>query len=116
MELHELVDYIERDISKELGILLTIHMDPLNPDTEEVRRIRAELEEILTEFPEVISYHDFRIVGTKEKENLIFDVVVRVGLNKDQEKILHKTIIQKIRLKHPQFSCIISFDMDYIRG
>ncbi|MBZ4653710.1 MAG: czcD 2 [Peptococcaceae bacterium] len=113
MELHELIDHVERQVSKELGIVLTIHMDPVNVDSEELMRMQEEVAQILQEFPQVQSFHDFRIVGKNEKENLIFDVVVKSGMSKEEEKELRKAITRKVQEKHPYFFCIITIDKDY---
>lgn len=112
IEMHEYVDLIERQISYELGILLTIHMDPLNVDSEEIVRMQQELCEILKEFPEVLSFHDFRIVGKGERENLVFDVVVKNGTTREDEKKLRTEITQKVRQRHPYYYCVILFDQN----
>lgn len=113
MELHELIDHIERETAKELGILLTIHMDPLNLDSEEVKTIHHQVSQILTHFPQILSFHDFRIVGKGERKNLIFDVVVKEGLNKKEEEQLAQSITKTIQEKYPQFSSIITIDKNY---
>lgn len=113
MEIHELIDHIERQCAKDLDILLTIHMDPINTDCSEVKKLQEEIAIILEEFPQITSFHDFRIVGENKKRNLIFDIVVRRGITLKEEEILRQAIIKKVREKHPLFHCIISVDKDY---
>ncbi len=112
MEMHEYIDRIERQVARDLGILLTIHMDPLNVDSEEVVEMQVELTEILNQFPEVLSCHDFRVVGKGERKNLIFDVVVKQGTGLEREKKLRKEINEKVRDNHPDHNCIITFDQN----
>lgn len=112
MQIHEYIDRIEGQVARELGILLTIHMDPLNPNSEEIRMMREELTQILKKFPEVLSFHDLRIVGQGERENVIFDVVVKRGTSSEEEKMLRKAIHQDVRDKHPYYNCIITFDQN----
>jgi cation diffusion facilitator family transporter len=112
-EIHELIDHIERQCAKELSILLTIHMDPINTECEEVSKLQKEMEVILEDFPEVISFHDFRIVGKEDKKNLIFDIVVKREVTPQEENQLRQSIINKVREKHPHFHCIITIDKDY---
>lgn len=76
--------------------------------------MQEELTHILEEFPEVLSFHDFRIVGKGERENLIFDVVVKSGTSQEEEKNLRKAITQKVKEKHPHYLCIITFDQNYM--
>lgn len=110
MEVHEYIDMIEGQVAKDLGIILTIHMDPLNIDSEELQNMAEELEAVLKEFPEVLSFHDLRIVGKGPKENLVFDVVVKKGITHDEEKRLRQAITGKIQQQHNYFNCIITFD------
>jgi cation diffusion facilitator family transporter len=113
MDLHELIDKIEREISDELGISLTIHMDPINMDTEEIAVHRKEITEILSHFPIVLSFHDFRIVGKGHIKNFIFDIVVKPGITNSDEEQLTKEICERIKEKHPDCGCIIIVDKEY---
>ncbi|NLT95098.1 MAG: cation-efflux pump [Clostridia bacterium] len=113
IEIHELIDHIERQCAKDLDILLTIHMDPINTDCEEIKYLQEEIALILAEFPQVLSFHDFRIVGKGAKKNLIFDIVVQRSITPEEENLLSQAITKKVREKHPNYHCIISFDKDY---
>lgn len=113
MDIHELIDQIEREVSGRLNIALTIHMDPVDTNSQELVPLREELEEILREFPQVLSYHDFRIVGKHPHHNLIFDVVVKPGLPKQEEKGLRQALSNRIRARHPHYNCIITVDQEF---
>ncbi len=110
IEMHEYIDMIERQVAKELDILITIHMDPLNIDSEDYKQMAEELEIILEEFPEVLSFHDLRIVGKGQKENLVFDVVVKKGVTREEEKKLRQAITEKVQQQHRDYYCVITFD------
>lgn len=116
MKIHDIIDEAEREISKKLNIYLVIHMDPICIETEEISVARAEVENILNDYPFVKSMHDFRIVGDDKKKNLIFDIVVNPEeINKDiTEEELKDDIIKKIKEVHPQYKCIITIDREYI--
>lgn len=115
LEAHEIVDRAENQISKKLDINLVIHMDPVNIDDVEIQNTRAELEEILKEFPQVISYHDFRFVGTRTHKNLIFDIVVDNTLTYDREKQFLELLKSRVKHKHPDYGIIINLDRDYVQ-
>lgn len=112
MDMHEYIDMIESQVSKEMGIILTIHMDPLNIDSEEVRKMTEKIDIILKEFPEVLSFHDLRIVGRGQRENLVFDVVVKKGVTLEEERKLRQVITQKVQQQHPFCNCVITFDQN----
>lgn len=113
MALHELIDKVEREVSAKLNLVLTIHMDPVNKDSAEIKSIKKEIENILSSFPQVISYHDFRMVGKGEVKNLLFDIVVKPGITSKEEQKLIKDISSGISGIHPYFDCIIHADKEY---
>ena len=74
-EAHELIDRIERDAVDELGILLVIHMDPIEMRDEQVMTVRGEVEAALKELDSQCSIHDLRVVngmGQIQSDSLIW--------------------------------------------
>ncbi len=112
MEIHETIDMIENEVASELGILLTIHMDPQNINCEERMNIKKAINQILKEFPNILSFHDFRIISKDEIENLVFDVVVKSGTTREEEKEIALGINKRVKEKHPNYQCIITFDQN----
>lgn len=48
MEIHDIIDAAEREISKKLNIYLVIHMDPICVISEEIREARQMVEKIIS--------------------------------------------------------------------
>ena len=73
-EMHDMIDNLERTIGTELGVVCTIHMDPIvvgDPVTDTLReRLVCAIEGI----DGALHIHDFRCVIGKTHTNLIFDV------------------------------------------
>ena len=115
MKIHNIIDKAEREISKELGVYLVIHMDPICLSNDEIREAHNEVSKIIKYNPLIKSMHDFRIVGEGNEKNLIFDIVVNSkALNKIMdENALKKDLIKSIKDIHPQYNCIITIDHDY---
>lgn len=113
MELHELIDKVEREAAQELDILLTIHMDPINTNCKETNVLQQEMSSILQGMPEVLSFHDFRVVGKDEVRNLLFDIVVRPGMTETEERRITEKINSLVKEKHPDFNCVIGVDKEY---
>ncbi|MBP1889109.1 cation diffusion facilitator family transporter [Clostridium moniliforme] len=115
MEIHNIIDKAERDISKKLNIYLVIHMDPICLSDDEINDAYKEVSKIIKYNPLIKSFHDFRIVGEGNEKNLIFDIVVNSKyLNKiSSEEKLKNEIIESIKEIHPQYNCIITIDHDY---
>ncbi|GAA0083610.1 cation diffusion facilitator family transporter [Clostridium sp. MB05] len=116
MEIHNVIDKAEREISKDLNLHLVIHMDPICVITDEIKETWDFVEKVLRKYPEIKSMHDFRIVGEGEIKNLIFDIVLSSadsGNKKDQEKML-SSIKSSIKKEHPQYNCVITVDYDFM--
>ena len=73
-ETHDMIDNIERRISEELGILCTIHADPIVMGDPEVDRLREMVQGIVAALSPVLHTHDFRFVRGTTHHNLIFDI------------------------------------------
>ncbi|HEX3012503.1 MAG TPA: cation transporter, partial [Syntrophomonadaceae bacterium] len=80
--------------------------------SEEVRKMTEKMDIILKGFSEVLSFHDLRIVGRGQRENLVFDVVVKKGVTLKEEKILRQAITEKVQQQHPFCNCVITFDQN----
>lgn len=115
MKIHDEIDKAEKEISEKLSIFIVIHMDPILTDSEEVTETRKEVSYILKRFPQINSFHDFRIVGTGEHKKLLFDIVITfdVNISKDSEDELIENIDNEIRRVHPRYETVITIDRDY---
>ncbi|MCX7884587.1 MAG: cation diffusion facilitator family transporter [Caloramator sp.] len=113
MEAHEIIDKAENEISKKLNIFLVIHMDPVNVDNQLINETKNEINNILKDFPDIISMHDFRIVGEGNYRNLLFDIVVSQNVKKEEEEILVNSIKEKILHSHPNYNIKIHIDRNY---
>ena len=76
MEIHDIIDLIERDIFNELGMIISIHMDPIVVDDEKINALRQMTSNLVSEISEEMSIHDFRVVDGTTHTNLIFDLIV----------------------------------------
>jgi len=115
MEIHDILDQAEREISAALNIHLVIHMDPVSAETEEVRKVKSELQTIIDRHPVIVSMHDFRLVGKEPRKNLTFDLVVDgYKLSKEfTDDQLKAEVTAKIKEKHPDYHCIIVIDRHF---
>lgn len=116
MEIHNVIDKAEREISKELNMHLVIHMDPICVITDEIKEAWDCVETVLRKYPTIKSMHDFRVVGEGDIKNLIFDIVLdpsEAMREKSKNKMLSE-IKAAIKNEHPQYNCIITIDYDYV--
>lgn len=115
-ESHEIIDRIEREAIKKLGIFLVIHMDPIETKDAQVLAIRKQVTEILDAVDQKVSIHDFRMVDGKEQINLIFDMVVPYEYDDQKEEELRRTVEKLLHIADPRYQCVITAERSYIDG
>ena len=76
LELHDVIDTAERELSAEMGCLATIHMDPLEQNNSLTTETRERVATIVKLIDPSITIHDFRMVSGPTHTNVIFDAVV----------------------------------------
>ena len=111
LEAHELIDNIERDVTKKLRVELVIHYDPIVTDDAEVNEVRQRVEAIVTEIDPRLSFHDFRMVRGREHSNVIFDLVLPFDL-RGQEHALRARIGAALHAENPRYRTVITFDSE----
>ena len=114
MQIHEIIDTAEREISEKLDIHLVIHMDPICITDEENIITLKEINNIIDLNPNFTSIHDFRIIGTGENKTLLFDAVVNDKKVKINNEILKEELINDILKLHPNYKCIITIDKHFL--
>ena len=110
---HELIDRIERDAVEELGILLVIHMDPIEMKNEQVMGLRKQVDTVLRELDEACSIHDFRVVNGVGQINLIFDMVVPFGYGEEQQEQLRQRLMERLQELDRRYQCVITMEHSY---
>ena len=112
---HDLVDNIEKQISHDLHLLLTAHMDPVNTHDPNREPLSNIIKEAISEIPGVLSFHDLRIVPGSTHTNVIFDVVVSSECKESPEKI-RQILQERIAGYNPAFCSVVEIDNSYIKN
>ena len=112
LEMHDIIDNLERNIRQELGCFATIHMDPVLDKDEETQSLKRQVTKILVGIDEHLTLHDFRVVKGPTHTNLIFDVVKPYSLKLDI-KDLDDIIMYKIKDWNPNYYCVIEYDEEF---
>ncbi len=95
MELHDVIDTIERRLSRELKCQAVIHMDPVNTDDEATTQARERVTRLLRDrLHPGVTVHDFRMVTGPTHTNVIFDAVIPLEIDRSEEQL--KTEIRKL--------------------
>jgi len=113
MKLHEIIDRAEAEIGRDMGMLLTIHMDPIETDNAALDRAHADVKEVIDTFGGKVLFHDLRMVPGETRNNLIFDIVVPAGTPRAKSAEIMADIDRLAKEKNPTYCCVISVDTDY---
>ncbi len=70
-EMHEITERCEGRLRKMFGGEVVCHTDPLLEKTPETQAVEAQFREIMAGFPQIIDYHDFRIIAESRKRIII---------------------------------------------
>ena len=113
---HDLIDNIEMDFMRDMGIHMVIHFDPICIGDERVNALREKVHRIVdgiaAGLSSPISMHDFRAVFGVTHTNLIFDVVVSSELPVSEAELC--TMIKADLSKDDAtLNAVITVDRDY---
>lgn len=111
LKIHDIIDNIEQEILEKFNIIISIHTDPVAVNDEEVEHYKSLCEDVIKNYNEEYTFHDFRIVKGDTHTNLIFDLIVPFD-KKDKGKInsdLVKLIKEKDKSLEPKITIEHSF-------
>lgn len=107
--LHDTIDNAEKELASRLGILCTIHLDPIITNDERISELLSVVKESVHKISPDIGIHDFRVVEGNTHTNLIFDVEVPFEINLKADELTEK-ISRIIHEKDSKFFCVITVD------
>ena len=112
LEIHDIIDHIERELKEKHHIEAVIHMDPVVND-ERTTALREQVAALARELDPALSIHDFRITAGPMHTNLIFDVVVPYGFRLPDDQV-RRSLTDRIRALSPKYFPVIQIDHSYV--
>ncbi len=103
---HEIIDGMERDMYEKFGAIVTVHMDPLEVNDEQVTKMRELATACALEVNSEFTIHDFRMTRGEKYTNLIFDLVIPTDY-KGEESDAAALVALKISEKNPDCYAVI---------
>lgn len=112
---HDDIDNIEKNVYRQYGVELVIHMDPVVLDDPQVNKLREITKYALMKTDPALSMHDFRVVLGKTHHNLVFDLVVPYGYGKDVSHTIEqiKSIVNKHYPGKEKIFLVVNIDNQY---
>ena len=113
LQSHDLIDRVEQEIGEKFQAITCIHMDPVDIDNEDVRRLKAIAETVVQDVNKEFALHDFRVVFGETHTNLIFDLVVPFGFKTSEHSAVTAEIERRIQVVDPHLFTVIKVEHKY---
>ncbi len=110
---HEIIDQIERDMHETFNAIVTIHLDPIAVNDEEVNEMRAFALACVKEIDERFTLHDFRMTKGDKYVNLIFDLVIPVDC-KIEDHAAAQAVAEKIKTRNENCFAVIKPEHPFV--
>lgn len=110
---HEIIDTMEKAMNKRFGAIVTIHLDPLAVNNEQINQMKAFAEKCAVEVDPAFTIHDFRMVYGENFSNLIFDLCIPIDSKyKDEEAAA--LVAKKISEEKPCCNAVIHAEHPFV--
>lgn len=117
LELHEIIDQMEADMNRDMGIQLVVHLDPICLSDERINHLRSTVQtitsEIASEYSSPLSMHDFRAVFGPNSTNLIFDIAATDDMPLSNPELVEAIRAEIRRRCGENYHAAITIDRDY---
>ncbi len=110
---HEIIDRIEREALRRFGMMLVIHMDPVEVHDERVFAFKEMVSQVLEGIDPRFTFHDFRMVDGVENINLIFDLVAPREYKASEAGKLKTRISSEVHSRDKRCRCVITIENSY---
>ena len=112
LEVHDVIDHVERELKAKHQIETCIHMDPVVQDGR-TEAIRTQVAGIARGIDPVLTIHDFRITAGPIHTNLLFDVVVPYGFRLSDGEV-RAALAEGIKGLSDRYFPVIQVDHSYV--
>ena len=112
MEIHDVIDNVERELKDRLGCEAVIHMDPIVTDDGVTEETRQKVITLVHCIDDAISIHDFRMVAGPTHTNVIFDAVVPFGFRLTDDEVEEK-IKTAVRMLDGNYFAVVNVEKSY---
>ncbi|MCK4716671.1 MAG: cation transporter [Candidatus Marinimicrobia bacterium] len=110
---HDIGDAVEKMLAEQLGAYCTVHVDPVDIDSEDVKLANRIVRKIIEISDEISDFHDLRLINRPDHRLVIFDLVpVNPGIKIYEDFKVCKQLNKS--LKKAFLNCEIKVNIDPI--
>ena len=112
LEMHDIIDHIERELKAKHHIETVIHTDPVVND-ERTNALREQVEAAAKALDPALSIHDLRLTAGPYHTNVLFDVMVPYGFRLTDAQVTRE-LRQAVEALSEKYSAVIQVDHSYV--
>ena len=112
LEMHDIIDNIERELKEKHHIETVIHMDPVVND-QRTTALRDQVAGLAKQVDPRLTVHDFRITAGPLHTNVLFDVVAPYDFSMTDRELVSK-LSQGVETLSPTYTAVIQVDHSYV--
>lgn len=106
---HDLIDNIERDFGRDLGIHMVIHLDPVIVGDARTDALHCKVQSLVTALYPTVTIHDFRVIWGVTHSNIVFDAAVPFAV-KDSDAVITQKLEAEIQKLDPEYRTVVTID------
>lgn len=106
---HDLIDNIERDFSRDLGIHMVIHLDPVIVGDARTDALHCKVQSLVTALYPTVTIHDFCVIWGVTHSNIVFDAAVPFAV-KDSDAVITQKLEAEIQKLDPDYRTVVTID------
>ena len=110
--IHDVIDNLERELRRKLGVEVVIHMDPIAVGDPRTDALKAQVTELVRRIDPDMTIHDFGMTAGPEHTNLIFDVAVPYHCRLEDEQV-QEAIGAAVKALPGNYYTVVSVDHVY---
>lgn len=110
---HDMIDNIEHEVSQQLNITCTVHMDPIDLTDPNREPLKHLLMQKIASVDGLQNFHDLRLVPGPTHTNVVFDVTVTPGCKLSEDEIA-EIFAATVKEYNESFCTVVEFDRAYV--
>jgi len=116
MHVHNMGEEIETRLRACYPGHAIVHVDPLNTAHDHYDEVRQIVAQTLAEDPNMLSFHDLRLVGGRNRFKVVFDVAAAPHATAISTAALRDKVTQRLRAIFPRATVSIDLEPPYFHN
>lgn len=112
-DIHDEIDNIEEELAEVFNCTATIHMDPIDVDSKEIKELNELVKKIAKKIYCDLTTHDLRIVPGPTHTNVVFDLVKPHECPVSDSE-LSQMINKKVVEYNSKYNCVIKIEPPFV--